>query len=225
MTLKQRSPFHQTYLLPQHILFFRAHFFSFFCWRPSAWIPFRSVSKIAVRINTTPKNPPTNARRLRWKKRRHHMTPMITRKSVSILPTFFVLTRGSIFLSLSCPWGQKEDICPILWTSRAQCPQFIQKNAEIFPKHPFHHGEDFMPSERKIWTILGIYKLMEWPIFVIIKESVIYLNDAPSQRPFAFLLWFLHFPSHMQWLKSSRKLHSQIIKGHAGTFRPEGRKI
>jgi hypothetical protein len=55
----------------------------------------------AVRINTIPINPTTQRKIPSMKKAKIiKMTPMIERKIVSALPTFFVLTTDSIFFSL-----------------------------------------------------------------------------------------------------------------------------
>jgi hypothetical protein len=59
---------------------------------------------IAVRINTTPINPTIQRKMPSMEKAKIiKMIPMIERKIASALPTFFVLTTGSIFFSL-CPY-------------------------------------------------------------------------------------------------------------------------
>ena len=57
--------------------------------------------KIEVRMNTTPINPATHRKIPSMEKEKITiMIPMMKRKTASILPTFFVLTMGSIVSSL-----------------------------------------------------------------------------------------------------------------------------
>jgi hypothetical protein len=96
------------------------YYFYLFLLKTFSVKPFQGqYPKIAVRINIAPINPATQRTTPSMEKAKTiNMIPMITRKSASILPTFFVLTRGSIFLSLYCPGLNSKSSHSILYPTR-----------------------------------------------------------------------------------------------------------